>query len=352
MCDFSRYGVPSEEWLRVEATLPTPQDQSVEELKNTTNAGREAVAKKEMELLANKVTTHDHSVLTRDGYKLEVRSYRPTAAATNEALPIYIHFHGGGFLFGTLGTEDASCSRIAINVGVVVVNVNYRHTPEYTYPTAWNDSEDALIWISNNASLLGGDRHRVVIGGVSAGGRLTASLVQKAFRSELNFESPPTILGQVLLIPGLVSKACYELHMKQIRDPSISSYHQCAEAPLLDSRRRKLFNDLLKVEGEHQTSQRYNPGLVKPEEARRLPATTFGIAGNDPLRDEGILYGKLLADNGVPTNIHVFKGVPHGFRRFGEKLSVSKEYDAVIEEGIRWALTKPSTSAPFIVQEH
>jgi hypothetical protein len=54
----------------------------------------------------------------------------------------------------------------------------------------------------------------------------------------------------------------------------------------------------------------------------------------------------------VPTNIHVFEGVPHGFRRFGEKLSVSKDWDEVIEEGIRWVLAKPSAVEGFVIQEH
>ena len=298
MCDFSKYGVPSAEWLRVEATLPVARDQSLADLKTITNAGREVMARNAMESLSDKVQLHDYSIPTRDGYMLEVRCYRPTSIETNEVLPIYVHFHGGGFLFGTLSSEDASCSRIAINVGVVVVNVNYRHTPEYTYPTAWNDSEDALAWIWNNSILFSGDRDRLVIGGISAGAWLTAALAQTISRSGLNLQPPLRVLGQVLMIPCLVFTACYESQMRQIKDPSVSSYVQCAEAPILNSRRKKLFNELLKVENPNPEDKRLNPGNVTPEEARRLPPTILGIAGYDPLRDEGILYGKLLAENG------------------------------------------------------
>ncbi|KAJ9652896.1 hypothetical protein H2198_007898 [Neophaeococcomyces mojaviensis] len=298
MCDFSKYGIPSAEWLRVEATLPVVRDQSLDDWKTITNAGREVMARNAMESLSDKVQVHDYSIPTHDGYMLEVRSYRPTSIETNEVLPIYVHFHGGGFLFGTLSSEDASCSRIAINVGVVVVNVNYRHTPEYTYPTAWNDSEDALVWIWNNSILFNGDRDRLVIGGISAGAWLTAALAQTISRSGLNVQPPLRVLGQVLMIPCLVFTACYESQIRQIKDPSVSSYVQCAEAPILNSRRKKLFNDLLKVENPSAEDKRLNPGNVTPEEARELPPTTLGIAGYDPLRDEGILYGKLLAENG------------------------------------------------------
>jgi acetyl esterase/lipase len=300
MCDFSRYGVPSEEWVRLEATLPTTQNenQSLVDLKTTTNAAREAVARKEMESLSSKVSIQSHSLPMRDGFKLEVRSYRPTTAEPNEALSIYVHFHGGGFLFGTLSSEDATCSRIAINAGVLVINVNYRHTPEYTYPIAWNDSEDALGWIVNNAASLGGDRDSLIIGGISAGASLTAALVQMALKPELDIQKPFKIRGQVLMIPALVLTACYESQMRQIKDASVSSYQQCAEAPILPSRRRTLFHDLVKIEHPNSGDKRMNPGLVTPEAAKQLPPTTLGVAGNDPLRDEGLLYGKLLAENG------------------------------------------------------
>lgn len=51
----------------------------------------------------------------------------------------------------------------------------------------------------------------------------------------------------------------------------------------------------------------------------------------------------------VPTNVNVFKGVPHGFRRFGEKLTVCKTWDRVMEEGITWALNTPSASGEFTI---
>lgn len=54
----------------------------------------------------------------------------------------------------------------------------------------------------------------------------------------------------------------------------------------------------------------------------------------------------------VPTNTNVFKGLPHGFRRFGDKLSACKNWDLVIEDGIRWAWSKPSASGKFIINEY
>lgn len=296
MCDFTGYGIPSEEWLRVEATLPPTKDQNIPDLKQSVNEGREAAAQQQMEELSQHVLMHDHSIPARDGYKIEARTYRPTSVPETQNLPIYMHFHGGGFLFGTLSSEDAICSRIAINKGVVVVNVNYRHTPEYTYPTAWNDAEDAFLWTCRNADHFNGDLGQLVVGGISAGAWLAASLT--ASQSRLADPATPEIRGQVLMIPCVVYTKCYDAVVRQLKDPKVSSYVQNEHAPILPVRRKKLFGDLLQVEDPDPEDKRLNPGLLSPDEARKLPPTTLGVAGYDPLRDEGLLYGKLLAENG------------------------------------------------------
>lgn len=48
MADFSSYGGASDEWLAVAATLPTPPEQSLEELKAASNANREKAAAEQM----------------------------------------------------------------------------------------------------------------------------------------------------------------------------------------------------------------------------------------------------------------------------------------------------------------
>jgi hypothetical protein len=46
--------------------------------------------------------------------------------------------------------------------------------------------------------------------------------------------------------------------------------------------------------------------------------------------------------NRVPVDVNVFKGVPHGFRRFGDRLSASKRWDDVMANGILWSLNNPT----------
>ncbi|KAL4907910.1 hypothetical protein BDW74DRAFT_166498 [Aspergillus multicolor] len=355
--DFSEYTGPSDEWIALECNLPTDvPDLNPNQLKDTVNKGREEVAAREMieQGLSAKVTLRDHSIPTRDGSTLEARSYRPKDVSPSQPLPIYIHLHGGGFLFGTLASEDATCARIVTslaeqNTPIVVVNVNYRHTPEHIYPTAWNDAEDAFHWVHEHLSEIGGDGQRLVLGGISAGAWLTASTtLAQAIGINKDLAARPKIRGQVLMIPPLTHPDCYAPQMAQIRAPSVSSYVQNRDAPVLPFARMQLFTALLKVQGgkEVEGDLRLNPGNAKGEDVRGLPPATFGVAGMDVLRDEGLLFAKLLAENGVPTQTNVFKGVPHGFRRYGDRLTVNKKWDEVIAEGIKWALSDPAPG-PF-----
>ncbi|KAF9889915.1 hypothetical protein FE257_006787 [Aspergillus nanangensis] len=362
MADFSAFTGPSAEWLALEPTLPPVPDLSIEDLKKAANKLREEAAAQALitEGLTTQVTIQDHTIPTRDNQTLQASTYRPAGIppSSSHRLPIYIHLHGGGFLFGTLRSEDAICARIVATSSssshpVIVLNINYRHTPEHTYPTAWNDVEDAFHWLHDHVDSLGGDPARVVVGGISAGAWLTASLVLAQHRGEDEaLAARPRIVGQVLMIPCVVwGEKNHARQVERLRDPSVDSYVQNAGAPILPVERARLFTGLLKVEDhgqgrelELEEDRRLSPGVATGEEVRGLPPAVFGVAGRDPLRDEGLLFARLLSENGVPTDVNVFSGLPHGFRRYGDKLSESKRWDAVVFRGIQWALGGPAAN--------
>lgn len=52
----------------------------------------------------------------------------------------------------------------------------------------------------------------------------------------------------------------------------------------------------------------------------------------------------------MPTKVSVFKGMPHGFRRFGEKLSQCDRWDKVVVNGIRWTLSTPPVPSQFVIE--
>lgn len=262
--------------------------------------------------LISQVQMKDYTVTTRDGASLEARTYRPVDVDPSERLPVYIHLHGGGYLFGTLSSEDAICSRIVASrkekgTPVVVFNINYRHTPEHRYPTAWEDVEDAFVWVHEHIADIGGLSDQVVVGGISAGAQLTAALALSQLRGDdKRVAACPKIRGQVLMIPCVVQLDYYAPRLDMLRSPELSSLKTCAEAPILPISRIEMFMKLLGVWGSKGAGRdlRMNPGNATAEEVKGLPPTTFGIAGNDPLRDEGLFYAKLLNENGYVFSAH------------------------------------------------
>src|SRR5579864_3035010 len=52
-----------------------------------------------------------------------VRVYWPSAG---KQLPVLVYFHGGGWVFGNIGSVDRTCRVLANDVGCDVVNVDYR----------------------------------------------------------------------------------------------------------------------------------------------------------------------------------------------------------------------------------
>jgi acetyl esterase/lipase len=260
-----------------------------------------------------------------------------------------LYFHGGGFIFGTLDSENAVCAQTAIKTGVIVLNVNYRHTPQHVFPTAWLDAEDALAWLHKNIDTVGGHPSKVIVGGISAGGTLAAALTleQHLGKSEFTKDLPP-LAGQILIIPTVSSLKTYdEGPGKKLK---VSSYVENEHAPMLPKKTIEFFMGLLDTGTPDLNDTKINMVNATEEEVRGLPPTVFGIAGLDPLRDEALLYAKLLSEADVPTEIRLFKGVPHGHRRFGDALKASKHWDDCIEEGILWALSKPKATGKFDVK--
>lgn len=220
------------------------------------------------------------------------RIYRPKTTV-RQPLPAYIFFHGGGFLFGTLSSEDAGCARIvdALQGDVCVVNVCYRHTPDDRYPTQHHDAWDALEWVAAHSDELAIDPRALVVGGISAGGGLACSVALQASSSS---SANINLRGQVLCIPWLIHRDAYPFEVFASRDKA--SYEQCRGAPVLPLSQLDMFTDELGCDSPRDPSM--SVGLVPDDRVRRLPKTAMIVAGMDPLRDDGLLMAARLRDQG------------------------------------------------------
>ena len=208
-------------------------------------------------------------------------------------LPVYLFFHGGGFLFGTLSSEDASCGRIVAALNIVVVNVCYRHTPHYKHPTQASDAWDAFQWVRSHFDTIGGDRNRLIVGGVSAGGSLASSVVLRENKTSLG-SGEKGIKGQVLCIPQLLLPGTLPVHL--LASEEVGSYSQYIDAPVIPRTQLDLFASILDVKDPKDTS--FFVGNCAEEDVMGMPKSAIIVAGMDPLRDEGLLYADKLLKNG------------------------------------------------------
>jgi acetyl esterase/lipase len=330
--------------------------------------------------LLEKVTWQDYSILTRDYQNIIARVYtpkpqpKPSSPDTNTPLlPVYLYFHGGGHLYGNVDGEDASCSRIVAESpgpGIIVVNVNYRHTPEFVWPTQLDDAWDSFVWLSQHiVDTIGGDPGQVVVGGISAGGGLAASVVLRYHRllgqASLTTSPSPspvsglTVRGQVLGSPWLLHPSATPNPLRNSDDShhplSMSSFTQNQDAPVLPWSIVKVFADLLGPAAVSDPS--FNVALATDEQikeggggGRGLPKTCSLIAGQDLLRDEGLYYAERLKANGIPTRTYVFPGLPHGFRRFQQLWSTNK-WDELTVQSIQWCLSDDVQSSFDVVSK-
>jgi acetyl esterase/lipase len=209
--------------------------------------------------------------------------------------PVVLFFHGGGFVVGDLDTHDGTCRQHAVGASAVVVSVEYRLAPEHPYPAAIDDAWAATQWVAKHASEIGADASRLAVAGDSAGGNISAVIAQ---RSRDN--AGPPIVFQLLWYPAT------------LWDSSLPSFRENADAPVLDRAAVAAFTRW--YAGEIDLSDP-PPGMApgRAENLAGLPAAYIAVAGHDPLRDDGIRYGELLAAAGVPVEVHNAETLVHGY---------------------------------------
>lgn len=292
-------GYTSEEWISAvtsaEPPEPPPSGEPADRRAHF-NKLVEAASAKAMVGLGDKIRIQNHSFTTRDGLTLPARSYRPVTAG-DDRLPVFYYIHGGGYLLGSLDMDDATCTGFALEANVVVVHSDYRHTPASRFPKPWDDSEDGFLWLHAHMDEVGGIADQVVVGGISAGAQLSASLVLRNTLGRVAPDAPP-IAGQVLMVPALFLPDTRLAQLRDAEGAEQSSYRANEYAAMLSVASWQDQAGLLMVEDNDPRDLRINGGNATLDEVRGLPPTTIGVSGNDILRDEGLNYGKLLVEAG------------------------------------------------------
>jgi len=310
---------PALKGLDASTDIPTLREHlaSLKRSLTSANSGEENMAVKE----------NDQLITMRDGASITVRIHGPVKAPA-DGCPVFVMYHGGGFCLGGLDNETLLCRKWVTDFGGVTFNVDYRLAPEHVFPTAVTDSYDALKWVSANFKSFDGNPSKAfLIGGVSAGGGISAAISHMYRDDGL---SPP-LTGIYLSIPSILDPQVVPDKYKT----RYLSREQNRNAPILGQEAIDLFRRLYK---QDSASPLMSP-LLWPSGHRGLPPTYFQIAGMDPLRDEALIYESVLRDEcGVKTRLDVYPGLPHGFWSWWPKAEFSKKQLKDSLEGLAWLL--------------
>jgi arylformamidase len=87
--------------------------------------------------------------------------------------PVFVFIHGG--YWRSLSSREFSCVALGLHaLGITTVVVNYALAPKVSIDEISRQARAAVAWVLRNIAQHGGDPTRVVVGGHSAGGQLTA----------------------------------------------------------------------------------------------------------------------------------------------------------------------------------
>ncbi|KAL7911579.1 Alpha/Beta hydrolase protein [Trichoderma velutinum] len=333
MTDFSYLAGPSKEWASYIAEHPMPKvDVISTEFRRVHNPQRYAARDAAMKALGNhQVTWETRTIPTSDSLEIPIRIFRSANRKGHASALIY--YHGGGFLTGSISTEDPFCISLAQDTGFTVISVGYRVIPEWKAPTQFNDAWDARTWVVNNAADLQLPQDfDLYVAGTSAGGFLAASVVQRERELGESY-----IKGQCLAAPWLCLPENFPF------DPKVgdkTSHIQCREADFLPYNHIEQYRILLGVPEEYRDSLLLNPLLFDEKSSiKDLPPTHIMVCGDDPLRDQGLIYQQKLDRIGVPTKLNAYAGYPHVFWIFSD-LAMSQTWYRDLLAGLQWLTEK------------
>ena len=234
------------------------------------------------------------AVVPADGHELKLLILLPKGnRLPPEKTPGILWIHGGGYAVGMAGMVFMSrAKRLVTAYGAVVISPEYRLAGKAPYPAALEDCYAALLYLKAHAEELGCADDRIIVGGESAGGGLTAALCMLARdRGEVN------IAFQMPLYP-----------MLDHRDTDSSrNNHGISWNTRRNHAAWRLY--LREVEGEISP---YASPARQTDYSNLPPAYTF-VGNREPFYCETMTYIENLRKAGVPARVDVY---PTGFHAF------------------------------------
>lgn len=232
--------------------------------------------------------------ITQDGYSVTLHIVKPKGAKKD--VPVFMFFHGGGWILGDYPTHKRLVRDLVVASGVAAVFPDYTPSPEAQYPVAINEAYAATKWVAANGKEIGVDGKNLAVVGNSVGGNMAAVVALMA-----KDKKGPEIKLQVLLWP--VTDA----------DFSRSSYTLYGQERFLTTPLMKWMWDNYLPNKSKRKEIYASPAQASLNQLKGLPPALVQLAENDILFDEGLAYARKLDEAGVATTITTYNGQIHDY---------------------------------------
>ena len=231
-------------------------------------------------------------VIDVEGRELKLYIVKPAGAATK--LPVFMFFHGGGWVLGDYPTHERLVRDLVVESGAMAVFPEYTRSPEAQYPTAIHQAYAATQWVSEHGGDIGADGRKLAVVGNSVGGNMAAvvSLMAKD-------KGGPRITFQVLLWP--VTDAHFDT----------ASYRDLSEGYFLTRNMMIWFWDNYTQDAAQRRETYASPLQAPTDSLQGLPPALVQTAHSDVLRDEGEAYARKLNEAGVDVIAVRYNGLIH-----------------------------------------
>ena len=287
-----------------------------------------------------------------DGTALTMDIYTPKAAAGSGPAPVLVMFHGGGWLVNDKSIMRQSAAYLATHGRYVICNVNYRLLGDQgntvTLDEIVEDAMGAVLWVQENIARFGGDPAQVAVTGDSAGGHLSAMVVNSGTRlsaSGIRGESPgftPSYLppgrtaesvreaGGIRVQAAILSYGAFDIEaLARAGFESWSNVFWLMGGAVP----RGVFGDDISIESHPHLYRLVSPAANIPAVAeRQLPPQLLTVGTEDTLTTPALVgaYAQALRDAGQPVAYWEHDGRPHAFLDAGSNavLGIRFEDDA------------------------
>ncbi|MFB7844048.1 alpha/beta hydrolase [Microbacterium sp. NPDC056052] len=210
--------------------------------------------------------------------------------------PGIYHIHGGGMIIGNRFQGVQGFLPFIESHGAVIVSAEYRLAPEFPDPVPVEDCYAGLIWTAEHADELGIDLSRLVVGGASAGGGLSAGVTLMA-----RDRKGPELRASLLIYP-----------MLDDRNDTVSA-HQIQGIGVWDKTSNDTGWDALLGDRRHTDAVSIYAAPARATDLSDVPPTFIDVGTAEVFRDEDVAYASGIWAAGGDCELHVWPGGFHGF---------------------------------------